>query len=310
MHNTQRTINTLRTKSINVLVSVALTLFPFKPIVNEAPPLFPVITFPDLGSIVAPLGQQLAKLFSPPASAQPEVKRQERVRAPFGKPTYFNHTVAHTLSPLAKPLTYDKNAKGVLLGTHTQFPFSFHRVDSDNTSKQHLNVGNEAEWSPDFKRIVYASGGGIYITDAYGKNKTFLTAGQAPQWSRDGEKIEFLRITNALDNINRKNEIFEIKLDGTGLKLVHSINRQYTYTNGVGEVSTMTEWVHNFRRSPDGLDLVFGTNYPYKPNVRNWEWTPYSLECRGVRCGSGSSPLAALPYAAYTVNLRWTPDSL
>ncbi|HYP01916.1 MAG TPA: Calx-beta domain-containing protein, partial [Pyrinomonadaceae bacterium] len=77
----------------------------------------------------------------------------------------------------------------------------YHVISADGKTQTKLPAGgNEAHWSPDGRRIVYANGiytdNHIYVMDADGSNQRALTSGYAayssPKWSPDGRKILFV----------------------------------------------------------------------------------------------------------------------
>ncbi|HJR07108.1 MAG TPA: M12 family metallo-peptidase [Pyrinomonadaceae bacterium] len=77
----------------------------------------------------------------------------------------------------------------------------YYIVSADGKTQTQLPAGgNEADWSPDGKKIVYAAGlytaNHIYVMNADGTNQTALTSGYAayssPHWSPDGQKILFV----------------------------------------------------------------------------------------------------------------------
>jgi Tol biopolymer transport system component len=79
-------------------------------------------------------------------------------------------------------------------------------------------------WSPDGRRIVYATKRGIWIMNADGGSQVRLTTstfGDAvPDWSPNGRRIVFVR---RLAHAERSGEIYAVNADGTGLtRLTHN----------------------------------------------------------------------------------------
>jgi hypothetical protein len=64
-------------------------------------------------------------------------------------------------------------------------------------------------WSPDGRQLCFRDGGGIYIVNADGSGRRFLTAGVGPAWSPDGSKILFI------DNSFFNGHLRTIRPDGT-----------------------------------------------------------------------------------------------
>jgi Tol biopolymer transport system component len=82
-------------------------------------------------------------------------------------------------------------------------------------------IGEQADWSPDSKKIVYRSGRnnqtGLWISNREDSGHTRITSGGSdsfPSWSPDGELIAFSR------EVGGNVEIFTVKPDGSELRQV------------------------------------------------------------------------------------------
>src|SRR5215207_6506002 len=83
--------------------------------------------------------------------------------------------------------------------------YAIFRMKPDGTSRTEITpvnypppidyygLGWTPSWSPDGSRLVFRDGTGIYIVDADGNNRRFLTVGYSPAWSPDGSKILFIK---------------------------------------------------------------------------------------------------------------------
>ena len=87
-------------------------------------------------------------------------------------------------------------------GTVNQLFQNDHIFVIDATGGEPLDVGlgSQPSWSSDDKQIAFFMIGGspngeqagVYVMNADGKSRTFLTPGVSPRWSRDGGKISYL----------------------------------------------------------------------------------------------------------------------
>ena len=114
------------------------------------------------------------------------------------------------------------------------------RVDGSHAKR--ICDGDQAEWSPDGRRIVLRRGGAIFTRElAGGKEKRIApdgwTACSGPAWSPDGERIAFARIRGG------RNAIFLVGAAGGEPKKVHD-------KQGACE----PHW------SPDGRRIVYETS--------------------------------------------------
>ena len=72
----------------------------------------------------------------------------------------------------------------------------------------------DPDWSPDERRIIFASGEPTYVMDADGRNQAMLVAdGDDPKWSPDGTHIAFARMGG-------DEGVYVMKADGTDLKRI------------------------------------------------------------------------------------------
>jgi Tol biopolymer transport system component len=67
-------------------------------------------------------------------------------------------------------------------------------VHPDGTDAHVLTAGDAPEWAPDGKHLVYVHSGNIWTIGSDGKDsKMIVPNGHSPAWSRDGERIAFMR---------------------------------------------------------------------------------------------------------------------
>jgi Tol biopolymer transport system component len=182
----------------------------------------------------------------------------------------------------------------------------------DGSRKRSLGVGDEADWSPTGRRIVFSvdrpnGKGDLYIMDADGSNRRQLTNTRAddsrPAWSPGGGKIAF----------QRENSVWLMDRDGTNRQrlarnaaaptwspdgsLLAFARRGAIYVmrrdgNGVTRILT-PEFDRDVAPSPDGAKIAFTSERPFSQSG------VYVADADGtneVFVHTGSSP-------------AWSPDS-
>lgn len=83
---------------------------------------------------------------------------------------------------------------------------------------------NGPEWSPDGRRLEYATDGGFAVITAGGKPVGTFTGAWSPTWAPDGRRLAYLRPTGMF----RDMDLFVAHADGTGeVQLTHEAERQW-----------------------------------------------------------------------------------
>jgi len=116
---------------------------------------------------------------------------------------------------------------------NSSFTLDVYSMNPDGTGITRLTNSSafdgEARWSPDGKRIAFASnrdkaGGDIYVMNADGSHVTRLTSDpgffEEPTWSKDGKQIAFVSTRDAADPTafnTADYEIYVMNEDGTNI---------------------------------------------------------------------------------------------
>lgn len=132
-----------------------------------------------------------------------------------------------------------------------RFEPQIYRVRADGSELVKLTDGatggTGADWSPEGRRIVYASQGDLYVMSEDGTGRVPVTQTSMhderhPRWSPDGTRILFARVT--VDGSGIRSELFTVRPDGTDeLQLTSS-----------GDFHAYPAW------SPDGSRIAFQRN--------------------------------------------------
>jgi len=133
-------------------------------------------------------------------------------------------------------------------------------------------------WSSDGRTLAYVRDGEIYLADRDGDNETFLTTGQHPDWSPDGQLLAF---NDAEDG---DNDIYIIRPDGSERTVLTTDNFEnswprwlpdsrsllYAQATGTGEIRqvsidggeslSVSKGMPPIDVSPDGLMLACDEN--------------------------------------------------
>ncbi len=160
-----------------------------------------------------------------------------------------------------------------------------HRLTKDHgdaSTSRGLRYQIDPAWSPDGKRIAFASSRAgrfhLFVVDASGKKTKRLTAGENedthPSWSPDGTRIAFTR--------GAPNGIEVMNADGTGL---------HRLTSGLAEEADPA-W------SPSGRWIAYDRRIPGTTIDEIWIAHPD---------GSASRPVTKLN--AVSITPTWSPDS-
>lgn len=152
----------------------------------------------------------------------------------------------------------------------------------DDEKAQDLGPGNVPRFSPDDQQIVFFQGKnnpagakpGIYVMNADGNGREWLSEGERAQWSPDGERIVLVSDHEGFPSVY----IF----DTISLERQRVLERGYDHIIGAG-------W------SPDGKQLGFIGHKSGQPNGQN--------ELAIVDATAGQTPKVI-----YQGNIGWHPD--
>lgn len=140
-------------------------------------------------------------------------------------------------------ITRTKTAEGLIAFTRRDSAgrLQIFTANPDGSEQRQLTFEGDngrPVWSPDGRRLAFNtklagadSVAIVAITDADGSHQIVLAAGDAPDWSHDGESIAF----------SRAGQIWVMRVDGSGLR---QVTRSSTFKAGAS-------W------SPDGTRLAF-----------------------------------------------------
>ncbi len=166
-------------------------------------------------------------------------------------------------------------------GSHDIFVMDSSGADPINLTKT-LSASQEGypAWSPDGTKVAFnssiSSQPGIYVMNADGSNKRFLTSmGSQPAWSPDGTKIAFASAgrgdifvmkadgSNPTNITNSANPVNEPAWSPDGTKITFTkydecaINRIYVMNADGSNIDGLSEPCGRYK---DGADLVPGRN--------------------------------------------------
>jgi Ca2+-binding RTX toxin-like protein len=170
-------------------------------------------------------------------------------------------------------------------------------MNADGSGKLPLTVNtdedNNAAFSPDGRKIVFASDRGtgfydIYVMDANGGNPvriTFATSGTTenfgPDWSPDGQRIAFM---SERDGGNNDREVFTMNPDGSG-------QTQLT-TNSVQDRAP--------KFSPDGKLIIWSQELGTTPNTNQDDAELFTMPAAGGTATRLTTNTVADRAGAYT----------
>ena len=121
----------------------------------------------------------------------------------------------------ARVVDYSNSRKQLLFGTEWELSnerfLKTTRTDGTEAASLQELMGHDATWSPDGKKLVFATARLLYVSDGDGANARLIHEGAGllyyPRWSPDGKKIRFSQHV-----IGMETQIWELNADGTGLR--------------------------------------------------------------------------------------------
>jgi TolB protein len=130
-------------------------------------------------------------------------------------------------------------------------------INVDGTGERNLTgdgVSGGPTWSPDGRRIAFASSGGIDVmsADGTGRQRLVRNRGGLPSWSPDGRKILFLRYSSRGREV-RKGNI------QTFIPYVHVMNANGSAVQRLTRIAQPSESLPYYSWSPDGRKIAFVT---------------------------------------------------
>jgi len=212
------------------------------------------------------------------------------------------------------------------------------------TNSSGFDVG--ARWSPDGKRIAFASdrykpgaGADIFVMNADGTNVVRLTSGAGnnsfPAWSKDGKQIVFASTRDAATpgSLSSKDlDLYVMNADGTNVtRLTNTPGKdsEAAWSPDGRLIAFVSERDHGGTNSsdvyvmnPDGSNVVRLTNQPGTAAFVNWDShsrrlafsVAFGAPNLGIFTmmadGSGLQHIVASPAGSFyaNVNPSWSPD--
>ena len=266
---------------------------------------------PDLNAVLALFSQEHAGLIrdSVNSTRENEAKPMRQVLAPVFAYHWQNTLrteVAQALRTFAHPTVNASSAEKktpVVPPTTTKKALP-RKGPSLPGTKQIVDFGFKASWSPDGKRLVFGrpQGKGLRIVDLESGKKTNLTSsGLDPAWSPDGRFIAY--VERKLDV--RSEEVWLVESDGKSPRKVAEGGYPSWSTNGklLYVHSRQTETI--LAIDMDNSDAERGVFCDF-----SWSWYP-SISPDGERIAFGTADaLAIADRATRETILRWiTPGS-
>lgn len=157
----------------------------------------------------------------------------------------------------------------------------------DNKQITNVKYANYPSWSPDGKKIIFSSGGGLYIIGENGTGTTNIVDTPDfeihPTWSPDMSKIAFISQNTKDTSLYN---LMVVNIDGTNL---------ITLSSNLGEI----DYFSSFSWSPDGRKITFS-----QPLKKSREIVTVNTD--GTRLTQVTNLLAP-PYSP-PIQPSWSPD--